>query len=319
MAPRRNTEATERLRRVLLMVPYVTRRGGATFEELQRLTGAGRKELTEDLGVLFMTGTPPYLSGDLVEVSVDGDHVEISLADQIARPLTLSRAEAVALFVAGTALRSTLSADDPLVSALGKISDALGDGGAGGLTEIVSASEEEGPTHLPPLRAAVERRRVVVIDYFAASSGERSQRRVEPHAVFATDGRWYLGCWDIETGAERLLRVDRILGVTETPDVFEERDIAGAGRDLYTPGPDDTEVRLLVSPRAAWVAEFYRASRAAPTDDGWVEVTFPARHLQAIERLLLRLGADAKVVAPPILAEGARAAADRLLARYRAS
>lgn len=319
MARRRSAEATSRLQRILLIVPYVTRRGGATFDELIGLTGATRKELTEDLGVLFMTGTPPYMSGDMVDVSIDGDHVEISVADQLSRPLTLSRAEATALFVAGTALRSTLPGGSAVVTALEKITATLGRSGTSGLADVVASSDDEIPAHLPALRDAAERRRVVEVGYFAASTGERSRRRIEPHGVFTTDGRWYVRAWDLGVDDERLLRIDRVLSVEETGDAFEPRAIPATGGELYTSGPDDVEVRLLVAPRAAWVAEFYRSSRVQPRADGWLEIAFPASHLAGVERVLLRLGGDAKVVAPVSLATGARASAGRLLARYRAS
>lgn len=319
MARRRNTEATSRLQRILLLVPYVTRRGGATFDELEALTGANRTELTEDLSVLFMTGTPPYLPDDMVDVSIDGDRVEIGVADQLSRALTLSRAEATALFVAGTALRSTLPGGSALETALAKITGALGARGTAGLADVVASAEDDTPPHLRALREAAERRRVVAVEYFAISTGERSRRRIEPHAVFAADGRWYVTAWDLDADDERLFRVDRVLEVEETGDGFEPRDLAGAGRDLYTSGPDDVEVRLRVAPRAAWVAEFYRSSQVEQRADGWLEITFPARHLAGVERLLLRLGADARVVGPDDLAAGARASAQRLLARYRAS
>lgn len=322
MAPRRAPESSDRLRRILLMVPYVTRRGGASFEELEQLTGASRADLAEDLDVLFMTGTPPYLPGDMVDVTIDGDRVSIAMADQIARPLRLSRAEALALFVTGTALRATLPTEAALTSALGKISKAIAGTGAEALEAMVASTGDGGPTHLAALRGAAERRRIVEIDYYAASTGERTHRRVEPHEVFNADGRWYVAAWDPgadDGGGERLLRVDRVLSLTETDERFERRDLTGAGRGIYMPSEADVDVVLLVRPKASWVGEYYRASAVTQRSDGWLEVAFRVRHLGGVERMLLRLGDDARVVAPSSLAASTRALADRMLARYRSA
>ena len=47
-----------------------------------------------------------------------------------------------------------------------------------------------------------------------------------------------------------------------------------------------------------------------------LEVTLPARQLGWVARLLLRVGSDAEVVAPPELADEVRDLASRTLARY---
>ena len=51
--------------------------------------------------------------------------------------------------------------------------------------------------------------------------------------------------------------------------------------------------------------------------DGDLEVAIPAARLEWVERLLLRLGGDARVLAPADLAERAAALAEAALARYR--
>ena len=70
-------------------------------------------QLRRDLDLLFMSGLPPYGPGDLIEVDVDeDDRIWISMAAHFARPLRLSRSEALALFLRGTELLGTAGMPD---------------------------------------------------------------------------------------------------------------------------------------------------------------------------------------------------------------
>jgi len=51
-----------------------------------------------------MSGLPPYGPGDLIDVDFQGDRVTVTMADYFGRPLRLSRSEALALYLRGTAL-----------------------------------------------------------------------------------------------------------------------------------------------------------------------------------------------------------------------
>src|SRR5206468_13126705 len=67
---RAGSRAAERLRRLLVVVPYVLRHPGVALEELSRLFGIGEGELVEDLNLLFVSGRPPSGPGDLIDVQV---------------------------------------------------------------------------------------------------------------------------------------------------------------------------------------------------------------------------------------------------------
>jgi len=64
------------------------------------------------------------------------------------------------------------------------------------------------------------------------------------------------------------------------------------------------------------VAEYYETVRETELDDGRLEVELPAGRLEWVERLLLRLGSDAEVVAPEGLRGRVRELAGRTLERY---
>ena len=106
MAPERRTSKTsERLRRLLVVAPYLIQHPGTRVDEAARLFGLAEQELLDDLGLLFVSGLPPYGPGDLVDVDVQDGRIWISMADYFSRPLRLTRSEALALYLRGTVAR----------------------------------------------------------------------------------------------------------------------------------------------------------------------------------------------------------------------
>ena len=205
--------------------------------------------------MLFLAGLPPYGPGDLIDVDIDEDGgVWISMADHFARPLRLTRQEAFAVYVRATELAATpgMPGAPALASALAKLRAALGSETLGDAAGIAAADAGSAPPFLDDVRAAAQDRQRLVIAYAAASTGERTERRIDPEAVFASSGQWYVAAWDVDLDDERLLRVDRIDEVRPSGERFEPRGLEGAGRPLYTPGAQDVRIRVrLASARPA--------------------------------------------------------------------
>ena len=311
------SRTAERLRRLLAVVPYVVRNPGTTVAELSRLFSVEERELLADLNLLFMTGLPPYGPGDLVEVDIDDEgRVWLRMADHFSRPVRLTRAEAVALYLRGTELLGApgLAEAGPLRSALDKIADRLGPDALRDLRVEVGGGEgSAGP--LEAVRRAADEGERIEIDHYSAARDAVSTRRIDPEHVFSALGNWYVVAWDHLADAERMFRVDRIREVRPTGETFEPRGLLGPGRDLYTPGVEDRTVRLRLGPGARWVAEYYRVDRTEERD-GALEVTLPTKDLAWVAKLLLRLGGQARVLDPPELAEATRALAEETLALY---
>ena len=317
---RATPRASERLHRLLVVVPYLVQHPGTSLGEASRLFRLGEQELIEDLDLLFVSGLPPYGPGDLIDVDIQDGRVWIRMADYFSRPLRLTRNEALALFLRGRATAATpgLPEAPALASALGKLERELGVDALGELPKRIEAAEGGRPAGtLDALRAAVEGHERIRIEYLAASTAELSHREIEPEEVFFALGSWYVAAWDRSADAERLFRADRVRTVEPTGDRFTRRGLAGAGRPLYTPGPDDVSVRLLLHPEARWVAEYYETESSTERPGGDLEVVLPAGRLAWVERLLLRLGDEAEALDPPDLAERVRALAARTLERYR--
>ncbi len=307
----------ERLGRMLVIVPYLVQHPGTKLAEAARLFEIAEKDLEADLMLLFMAGLPPYLPGDLIEVDIDRGRVWITMADHFARPLRLSRNEAIALYLRGTELLATPGLPDApaLSSALDKLGKGLGPETLG--EPRIGTSNAGRPAELlDVLRDAARRHVRLEIEYFAHSTGEWSTRTIEPEEVFASVGNWYVAAWDATNEGERLFRADRIGRATPSEETFTPRGLIGAGRALYTPTDEDVDVRLRLQPAARWVAEYYATTRATERKDGTLDVTLPSKRLGWVARLLLRLGSDATVLNPPELRKRVRDLAESTLARY---
>lgn len=317
---RRSARAADRLRRLLVVVPYVVHHPGVALQEITELFGVSEGELLEDLNLLFVSGLPPYGPGDLIDVQVEEGRVWIDTADYFSRPVRLTRSEALALYLKGKALLGAPGLEEApaLSSALSKIEGGLGEETLALLADRVTVrGGGTAARALAAVRSAVERRERIEIEYYSASRDAQSVRDIDPEHVFASIGNWYVVAWDHLAEDERLFRVDRIRRVRPTGEVFEPRGLVGAGRPLYTPTERDTTVRLALGPGARWVAEYYEMSSTTHDPDGGLTVSFPTKDLQWVAKLILRLGGEAKVLAPPQLSEMVAEAARRTLAVYR--
>ncbi|MGH2721423.1 MAG: helix-turn-helix transcriptional regulator [Actinomycetota bacterium] len=304
----------DRFRRLLLLVPYVLARQGVPVADVCDRFGISRAQLMADLNLLFVCGLPGYGPGDLIDAFVDGDGVWIRMAEYFRRPLRLTPPEGLLLYAGARALASTGVADDALGRAIDRLGEALGPN----VLDAVSVGLEEA-VGLETIREALLRGRRVHIVYQARSTEETTERTVDPWAVFLASGRWYLAGWCHRVEDERVFRVDRMKSVAlleEEALVPDDVDLSRFASLQVGGGDDVRQVVLDVAPEAGWVVEHYRIASKEELGAGWVRIRLNAGGTAWIERLLLSLGARARVVAPDDLAERVRALACRLAGRY---
>src|SRR5947199_7976252 len=120
--------STERMPRLLALVPYLLARPGIKIDDAARDFGVAPKQLRKDLELLWMCGLPGYGPGDLIDLSFEGDTVTVTFDAGMRRPLRLSGAEATALVVALRALAEIPGVIDAgsVRRALAKIEAAAG-------------------------------------------------------------------------------------------------------------------------------------------------------------------------------------------------
>jgi proteasome accessory factor C len=326
-----------RLERILLLVPYCVRFPGVTITELAERFGVPAAEIIEDLNLLFVCGLPDYTPADLMEVSIEEEMVFIRMADYFARPLRLTRTEAIPLYLKAQALLNMLEGTQgglrelaSLRSALEKLGKALlpQEGGVAELTKRIRVQLESGEARwLSMLREAVTENRAVDVEYYTYSRDALTRRRVDPHLVFASLGHWYVSGYCHLAEDRRLFRLDRIKTAELTDETFEPPKDADAELPpplMVLPGSGDVKVRLRVSEAVAQLLVEYGGILPAglPVEQskqvrgGRRELTFSTYALPWLEKLLLRFGSEVEVVEPRELADRVRETAKRMLELY---
>ncbi len=304
------SKTARRLTRILSMVPWVIAHRGATVQEVCERFGYSKRELIDDLNLVFVCGLPGYGPGDLMIAYVEDDEVIVDMADYFSKPLRLTPAEALGLLASGSALISTAQAPPALERAVAKLSLALNLGPDEVVVELAAE-----PELVRQLRRGASEGRVAELTYTSLGKGETRERSIEPWSVFSALGNWYVSGFCRTAGGERVFRVDRIRHARLTEERFTPPDEPPSPEVRYTPSEEDVRATIELGPQARWVADYYPVEVVSDTDDGMV-VVFSASDPAVAARLLLRLGSEASLVEG---AETAEALADlraRILRRY---
>lgn len=309
--------ATQRLGRLLQLVPWLVNRQGIDIDQAAAEFGVSRAQIESDLALLFMCGTPGHMPDDLIEAEWEQGRVFLRNADTIARPLRLGVDEALALIVGLRTLADVpgLGGRDAIDRALAKLVEATGDASAASANIQVRLADLPADL-LTDLRGAVRDHRRIHLRYLVASRDESTERDVDPMRVLSIDGHWYLEGWCHRAQDQRLFRLDRV----ETWQVLDEdgtppadvapRDVASFNAEVFSSGPEDIVVTLQLQPHAAWVADYYPVESAQTLPGGLVRVRLRTADLTWLRQLVWRLGGAATVIEPESLrrqvASGAR-------------
>ena len=311
--------STDRLPRLLALLPYLLAHPGVRVTEAADDFGVTEAQLRRDLQLLWMCGLPGHGPGDLIDLSFEGDTVTVGHDAGLARPLRLTADEALALVVA---LRTL--ADEPGLTDRGAVGRALAkvEAAAGGAVEAASAvavAVEPSDRILAQLRGGLDLGRALHLAYYVAARDESTERDVDPLRLRFADGRWYLEAWCRSSQGMRFFRVDRIDAVTvldepsRPPADLAPRDLS---EGVYRPAPEDPLVTLRLGRPARWVADYYSYEAAAELPDGRLEVTLRASDTGWLRRLVLGLGDAVELVGPDWLVDQVRAEAATALAGY---
>ena len=304
--------ATERLRRLLIILPWLMERGEVSVDEVAERFSVGVDDLIRDLELVSMCGLPPYVD-EMIDVFIDEGMIFVGIPRLFTRPLRLSEVEAFELLAAGRAAMQLRGADldGALARGLGKIARGLGEDDTGLL--VVAPT----PAIVQELSQLIENRERVEVRYQSSKDVAPTDRLLEPFVVFSSQGNWYTHAHDVGAEGLRTFRVDRIESLTvigqaenEAPDSMPEPGIWFADAEIE-------RVTLRVAQRGRWIYERYPVDEvSSPDADGWVEVRLAVTSRQWFERLLLRLGDAVEVVDPSSMRVVRSEAAARVLGRY---
>lgn len=176
--------------------------------------------------------------------------------------------------------------------------------------------------------AAIRAREVLRFDYVSgAASQDRSDRelrpprRVEPHHLIASDGRWYLVAWDLDRADWRIFRADRIEPRTPTGPRFSPREVPGGDASAFVSarfkGAEQEDVwpcrgQVIIDLPLSQVAPFVEDGDVEPLGSDRTIIRAGSWSWVALAASFGRFDADVAVIGPPELAD----AFATLAARY---
>ena len=203
--------------RALRALELLQARPGATATELAERLGVTERAARRYVGILREAGIP-------VE-SIRGPHGGYRLGRGTRLPpVAFTEPEALALVMAVLGSQPAAATGDDIVgAALGKVIRALPERVArpaaslreGAATAPDPHAARPDPTVTSALVGAIAARRCVLLRY-RGEAGTEWQGEVDPWAVVARFGRWYLLCRSHRSGEVRTYRVDRIQELEET-------------------------------------------------------------------------------------------------------
>ena len=239
-----------------------------------------------------------------VVVEDDGEII-FDINPLIGRPRKLDRSEALGLLaVANAALRLPGTNVTALKTGVSKLERALGVGSS-------VAIDIPDPEFLKVVEQATRDRECIRIEYYARWADEVSVRTVEPYETVNVSGDWYLRAHCRLRDDHRTFRVDRIEALELIGETHTRSD---PGNEAFT-GEEEAPVVTIEMPNSSrWMIEPLEAS--VMEDEEKLVVEIPVSSTIFLERLMLRLGPDARVVGKGPFEELASTAARRLLSRY---
>jgi proteasome accessory factor C len=312
--------AAARVQRLLAMLQWAAQRpDGVPVDELCARFRLKPADLARELDLASMIGADsPNYDEMPFEVFLEDGSVYVRLFS-FRRPMRLTPAEGLALVAAADVLVDRAEqgeAPAPLERALAKLAALLGiEPGQAVDIDLDPDGGELGQR----LRSAIALDRRVAFTYWTYGRDEIRRREVDPWDLFVEGAAWYLVAWAHDAGAPRHFRLDRI----EDLEVLEQaRSVEVPNQLELRTAVDDRapQVVLELGPGARWVAEAHPVLTAESTDDDRLLVTLAVTAPAWLERLLVRLGDEARVVRidPDLGGEDLAAlAAARILQRYR--
>lgn len=324
-----SASATDRLSRLLAMVPWLLRRQGIALAEAARHFGIGEDQLVKDLQLLFVCGTPGHYPDDLIAADWESGHVYLSNADEIARPVRLSVDEAAVLLASLNALaevpglheRATV---DSVAAKIAHACSATHDAPVISAQLATSGTVPDDPdrhdgTVLAAVRRAVSAGRALRLTYLVAARDETTVREVDPWRLVTADGAWYLDAWCHRAGERRSFRLDRIVQVDDLGREVTVRRGQGEPEPVDpAPGrvPERRRAVLALRRDARWVVEYYPVTVLGDLPDGGLQVELPYVDDQWLARFVLPLGGSVRVVSPEGVAARTADLAAAALAAY---
>jgi proteasome accessory factor C len=300
--------ATERLSRLLVLVPWLRARPGVTLAETAAHFAISEEQLEADLNLLVCSGLPGHGPDQLIDIDFWNEDGSIHVIDPLGltSALRLTTEEVTALLV-GLRILEQIPGDHDR-SALVRLAAKLA-GGEGGYADdvIVHVTGADDGALRSAVTAALQEGSGLTITYAGAARDDVTTRTIWPRSVSVESGITYVIAWCDLAGSMRTFRIDRILGWEPTA-TGPQPGADGESREDRVTVP----VTLELEESVAWFAEVHGGRPGGSPG----QVVIDVYDIDWAARAVLALGGGARLVDPPAAVERLVTLAGSALARY---
>lgn len=250
--------ATDRLERILYILPAAARADGVALAELARALGVDEQTILRDLEEATARAYyQPAGTVDPFEIMIEGDRVWVHAPADFKRPVRLNEREALAL---GLGLRVLAAEAEPARRAqIMELATRLETELTMPPADDVRDAEFEVAVGEDALRStfaeAIEKQHVCAITYMKVLDAP-AERRIVPLRLIYGNGQWYVAAHDVESNEQRVFRLDRVLSARMTNEKSTVVPGIAVANVLYQTEQTEVEAQVRYSGRIArWIAE----------------------------------------------------------------
>lgn len=279
--------------------------------------------------------------------------VAITQDDIFNFPPQLTDTEAFTLVAAyGVLENMELDTNPDLKSAIEKIKASLHESHDLSDRELVIAeTNKSAPKILSSLQAAISGENQIELSYYSIRDRNKHNNQagnenssidnindnindgakylIEPWHLFFKSNHWYLSAYayknnEEETpnakktnGAERIFRVSRIFSFEQTSSPRKQQKPEAPNSNIYINHESDEKIVLELDPSGRWALDLFIADSVKEVGDERVHVSLSIGNDDFLERLLLQIGADGRIIkGEPEKSNIVAKAAKKLLKKY---
>jgi len=207
--------AVQRVARALDLVPYVSEHPGIQIAELAERFNTSKKQIIQDLELIFLCGLPGYTPYELIDLTYEDGVVTIIEPQLLDKPRKFSETEGVVITLGLNLIRDS-TADLSAIEAIERLLDKL--------SRIFKAPVQATiADHVKPflydeIVRAIKSGVFIQFNYQSLSDDSLSYRKVKPVQISVKKGFYYLLAIEGNSQEERTFRIDQMVNLNITND-----------------------------------------------------------------------------------------------------
>ena len=288
---------TDRYNFMLALTGYLISNRQQKISDVAKHFQVTEKEIASAVVTISLSGVGLYRPDELFFLDyylLEEGIVDLSFAPTLEAVPRLSTRQAAAIASGLAYLVDLVDPSDQ--KEIGELLSILGRGAAGAQQLPFMVQPVRGDVDLGKARQAVAERRAIKCSY-RNSTGEVSDREIEPLRLESREANWYLRGYCLTNKETRIFRLDRMRDIVLL-DTFNERaDGPSQSEEIYAVRDSDTEVLFEVDPAAFSLIADYKPDFEIRGNKS-VQVRIAIGQIENLGRIVSRYSGKVRVLAP---------------------